>query len=99
MANRGRDDLEKQGNAEVTALVAAALGAIAFGGKMYASNKEESRKKGKKEQLEREIQDLRLQKSNLSGGLLGLGSLFNSGEIDQIDAQIRKKQNELNQYK
>lgn len=101
MPNNDRDGMNND------ALVGiATLGALLFGGVAAAKGISNAQKKQaeierRREQLKLQLQNVRNEISEKKSGLLGLGlgSIFNAGEIEELEAQearILRELNELN---
>lgn len=89
MANHSRDDMNKQGNAEVGLLgLIGALGAAAV-----AAGVNSSKNSQKITELKNELRSVQNRKASLQGGLLG--SIINADEISRLEAKERSLKNEI----
>lgn len=90
MANYNREDMEK--DSEKAKGLVGLLALIGVGVAAYAN--ESNKKSSKKQELLGEIQLIDREISNLKSGFLG--SVFNSSEIDKLQAERNKLLKEYN---
>lgn len=101
MPKNDRDRMDKDALAGMIT-----LGALLFGGAAAVKNVSDAQKRQaeiakRREQLKLQLQNVRNEISEKKSGLLGLGlgSIFNAGEIEELEAQearILRELNELN---